>query len=53
MRTTYLYPLYCTSCFKKLGTTPHNFNDKVLFCRRECYEKYSKNNNKYWNDKNE
>ena len=49
-RTKYIYPIYCQTCFKKLGVSPHNFADKVTFCDKECYAKSDKNTKKYWRD---
>ena len=36
-KKTFLYPLHCKNCFKKLGTSPHNFADKMIYCDSHCY----------------
>jgi len=36
-RKTYLYPLHCQNCFKKLGTSPHNFANKMVYCEPHCF----------------
>lgn len=42
MRNKYLYPIHCVNCFAKMGVSPHNFADKMLYCKAECYAEHRK-----------
>lgn len=38
--------MYCVNCFKKIGTSPHNFADKMLYCQPECFASHRNRTNK-------
>jgi len=42
MRNIYLYPIHCVNCFAKMGVSPHNFADKMLYCKAECFTEHRK-----------
>jgi len=45
-----LHILFCITCHTKLGVSPHNFADKMIFCSKECYIKGDELREKYWRD---
>ena len=41
------YRMRCKQCWKIVGISHHNFEDKVFFCSEECMEKFGKGMSKH------
>lgn len=50
-KKTFLYPLHCKNCFKKLGTSPHNFADKMIYCDANCFVAHRRRTKKMMEEK--